>query len=110
MHREVKLQRIDNKFRGRNYEVECGVCRIYMPFFHDIATRFRGNNYRLYSPQDYLVELKSLKLYLNSYRDKGILHEEAVNCILDDFVKTIAPLRVENHSATLMLGEASTRR
>lgn len=94
MHREVKLQRIDNKFRGRNYEVNtrfpeftCLCPMTSQPDFAEIIIN--------YVPQDYLVELKSLKLYLNSYRDKGIFHEEAVNCILDDFVKTIAPLRVE---------------
>ena len=48
-----------------------------------------------YVPGEFLVELKSLKIYLNSYRDRGIFHEEAVNEILKDFVEKIHPQRVE---------------
>jgi len=35
------------------------------------------------------VELKALKLYINSYRDRYISHEESVNQILDDFVAVV---------------------
>jgi len=38
-----------------------------------------------------VVELKSIKLYINSYRDKRIAHEAAANQILDDFVAVAAP-------------------
>jgi 7-cyano-7-deazaguanine reductase len=48
-----------------------------------------------YVPDKLIVELKSLKLYLNAYRDKGIFHEEAVNCILKDFVEKVHPKKVE---------------
>lgn len=37
------------------------------------------------------VELKSLKLYMWSYRDEGVFHEAVTNAILDDLVKAIAP-------------------
>jgi len=39
-----------------------------------------------YVPDQRVVELKALKLYINSYRDRYISHEESVNQILDDFV------------------------
>jgi 7-cyano-7-deazaguanine reductase len=37
------------------------------------------------------MELKAIKLYVNSYRERAISHEEAVNRILDDFVAACAP-------------------
>ena len=48
-----------------------------------------------YCPDRTVVELKSLKLYINSYRDRYIPHEEAVNQILDDFVTACDPLEAE---------------
>jgi len=40
------------------------------------------------------VKLKALKLYINSYRDRYISHEESANQILDDFVAACDPLEV----------------
>jgi len=45
-----------------------------------------------YVPQDKLVELKSLKYYLNSFRNVGILQEHAVNRILNDLVALLEPV------------------
>jgi len=45
-----------------------------------------------YDPDLSLVELKSLKYYLTSYRNVGILQEHAVNRILQDLVQLLAPL------------------
>jgi len=45
-----------------------------------------------YTPADSLVELKSLKYYLTSYRNVGILQEHAVNRILKDLVQLLEPL------------------
>jgi 7-cyano-7-deazaguanine reductase len=45
-----------------------------------------------YVPDQCLIELKSLKYYLNSYRNVGILQEHAVNHILRDLVSLIKPL------------------
>ncbi len=44
-----------------------------------------------YVPDKYIVESKSLKLYLWSYRQEGHFHEEAVNRILDDLVRAVRP-------------------
>ncbi len=41
-----------------------------------------------------MVELKAIKLYVNSYRDRYISHEEAVNQILDDLVAACDPLEM----------------
>ena len=45
-----------------------------------------------YVPGCSLVELKSLKYYLTSYRNVGILQEHAVNCILRDLVALLKPV------------------
>lgn len=44
-----------------------------------------------YNPADACVELKSLKLYLWSFRNDGIFYERAVNRILDDLVEKVKP-------------------
>jgi len=44
-----------------------------------------------YVPADVCVELKSLKLYLWSFRNDGIFYERAVNRILDDLAETVQP-------------------
>lgn len=48
-----------------------------------------------YVPNKLCVELKSLKLYINSFRDVKIFHEHVVNVILEDFVAACDPLEVE---------------
>ncbi len=48
-----------------------------------------------YVPNKLCVELKSLKLYINSFRSVKIFHEHVVNLILEDFVAACDPLRVE---------------
>ena len=48
-----------------------------------------------YCPDQTCVELKSLKLYLWSFRDQGAFHEAVTNQVLDDLVAAIAPRRME---------------
>ena len=52
----------------------------------DFATIFLD-----YTPDELCVELKSLKLYVVSYRDTGAFHEAVTNQILDDLVKATNP-------------------
>jgi 7-cyano-7-deazaguanine reductase len=47
-----------------------------------------------YVPGDVIVELKSLKLYLWSFRDEGHFHEDITNRILDDLVGALSPRRM----------------
>lgn len=44
-----------------------------------------------YVPDTSIVELKSLKLYINGFRDRGISHEGVANEILDDLLAALAP-------------------
>lgn len=48
-----------------------------------------------YVPNERCIELKSLKLYINSFRQVKIFHEHVINVILDDFIRACDPLSVE---------------
>lgn len=76
---------------GRRYEVAISLpeftCKCPFSGYPDFATIEIT-----YSPDAAVVELKALKLYINSFRDRYISHEEAVNQILDDFVAASNPL------------------
>lgn len=87
------LETFPNPRPGRDYEIafECPeftcVCpRTGQPDFATIRIT--------YIPADLCVELKSLKLYLWSFRDEGHFHEDVTNRILDDLVKAIHPKRM----------------
>ena len=51
-----------------------------------------------YQPHKKVFELKSLKLYINKYRDKKISHEEVVNKIMDDLVEIANPHWINLHA------------
>ena len=48
-----------------------------------------------YVPNQLCIELKSLKLYINSFREVKIFHEHVINVILEDFVAACDPLKAE---------------
>lgn len=48
-----------------------------------------------YVPNERCIELKSLKLYINSFRNVKVFHEHVINMIMEDFVNACDPLRVE---------------
>jgi 7-cyano-7-deazaguanine reductase len=73
-----------------NFELPEFTCICPFSDFPDFA------NIKLaYVPNERCVELKSLKLYINSFRDVKIFHEHVINVILEDFVRACDPLRVE---------------
>ena len=85
-----RLQAVANPHADRDYEVTMAVpeftCLCPITGQPDFATiRIR------YVPDQHLVELKSLKLYLWSYRQEGAFHEDVTNRILDDLVAAIRP-------------------
>ncbi len=91
-----RLEAFPNPNTNRPYEVRCETpelsCNCPFTGQPDIATITIS-----YTPNQYLVELKSLKMYLWGYKDIAIAHEEITNRILDDLVATISPhkMRVE---------------
>ena len=94
---EMQLYALDTfayEFPGREIKIEFEITEFtaICPFsdFPDFAT------IRLqYVPNERCVELKSLKLYINSFRNVKIFHEHVMNVILEDFVKACDPLKVE---------------
>jgi 7-cyano-7-deazaguanine reductase len=48
-----------------------------------------------YVPNERCIELKSLKMYINAFRNIKVFHEHVINIILEDFVRSCDPLRVE---------------
>ena len=88
------LQIVPNPHPDRDYEVTMTVpeftCLCPVTGQPDFATlRIR------YVPDQHLVELKSLKLYVWSYRDEGAFHEDVTNRILDDLVAAARPRFLE---------------
>ncbi|HET8644337.1 MAG TPA: preQ(1) synthase [Vicinamibacteria bacterium] len=61
-----------------------------------------------YVPDRSCVELKSLKLYLASFRDRGIYYEDVTNLILDDLVRAMAPRRITVEGAFNVRGGISS--
>jgi 7-cyano-7-deazaguanine reductase len=78
---------------GRRYDIHITLpeftCKCPFSGYPDFATI-----HITYVPYERVVELKALKLYINSYRDRYISHEESVNQILDDFVAACDPVAV----------------
>jgi len=91
---EGALERWPNGTPERDYEVHvtlpeftCLCPRSGYPDFATIGVR--------YVPDRWIVELKSVKLYINGFRDVAISHEAAVNRVLDDLVALLDPRWVE---------------
>ena len=62
----------------------------------------------VYVPDRQCIELKSLKLYLWSYRDEGAFHEKVTNQILDDLVAACAPRMMEVRGEWFVRGGITT--
>jgi 7-cyano-7-deazaguanine reductase len=90
---EGKLITFPNPRVGRRYSIQITLpeftCKCPFSGYPDFATI-----YVTYVPDQRVVELKAIKLYINSYRDRYSSHEESVNQILDDLVKACDPLEM----------------
>jgi len=62
-----------------------------------------------YVPNERCIELKSLKLYINSFRNVKIFHEHVVNVVLEDFVAACDPLKVEIEGDFNVRGNIKTK-
>jgi len=62
-----------------------------------------------YVPRTRCIELKSLKLYINSFREVKIFHEHVINVILEDFVAACDPLKVEIEGDFNVRGNIKTK-
>lgn len=89
-HAEKRLETFPNHHRGRNYvvtlktdEFTCVCPATGQPDFADLTIQ--------YIPDRKIVESKSLKLYLWSFRNEGVFNEHVANVILDDLVAALSP-------------------
>lgn len=90
---EAALERFPNRTLVRRYTIDftCPefTCLCPRSGFPDFATiRIR------YVPDKYCVELKSLKLYINSFRNKKVFHEDVTNVIIQDIIDLLDPHEV----------------
>jgi 7-cyano-7-deazaguanine reductase len=87
------LETFENQFPGRDYTIE-----IVCPEFTSVCPKTGQPDFGTltfqYVPEGKCVELKSLKLYLQKFRNEGIFYENVTNRILDDLVAVLQPRRM----------------
>ncbi len=90
------LEIVDNEYNDRDYEIN-----ISIPEFNAVCPKTGlpdfATIYIKYIPNKYIVELKSLKLYVVKFRNLGIFHEHVTYKILDDFKKACSPKSISVH-------------
>ncbi len=91
------LEVFTNPHPGRQYTIE-----IIQPEFTSVCPQTGqpdfGTVTLTYIPNKACLELKSLKHYLQQYRNQGIFYEDITNRILDDLVAACRPLQMRVHS------------
>ena len=102
-----QLETFPNPRPGREFGIE-----IVCPEFTSVCPKtgqpdFGTITFR-YTPDRLCVELKSLKLYLQAFRNEGIFYEAATNRILDDFVRSCSPRRCQVTGAFTPRGGITT--
>ena len=92
--RKAELEKWENPYMDRDYVID-----IAFPEFSCLCPRSGYPDYATikvnYVPDRFIVELRSLKLYLNKFRDQHISHESAINKIYDDLKNLLEPRRIE---------------
>jgi 7-cyano-7-deazaguanine reductase len=85
-----QLETFTNQFPNREYTIEI-VCPEFTSVCPKTGQPDFGTITFTYTPAELCVELKSLKLYLQRFRNEGAFYEHVVNRLLDDFVKACRP-------------------
>lgn len=87
------LETFDNTYPDRRYTIQ-----IECPEFTSVCPKTGQPDFGkltfTYVPHEKCVELKSLKLYLQQYRNEGIFYENVTNRILDDVAGVVEPLEM----------------
>ena len=90
----VDFEVVDNQYPDRDYDV-----KISIPEFTCVCPRTEHPDFAIieiiYIPNKLIVELKSLKLYIQKFRNLGIFHENVTNKILDDFRLACEPRKID---------------
>lgn len=86
-----KIETFKNAYPGRKYTID-----IHCPEFTSVCPKTGNPDFGVihisYIPDQYCIELKSLKYYLFGYRNEGIFYEIVTNKILDDLVESCQPI------------------
>jgi 7-cyano-7-deazaguanine reductase len=101
------LETFANQFPDRDYTIE-----IRCPEFTSLCPKTGQPDFGVltftYTPDSKCVELKSLKLYLQQFRNEGIFYEHVTNRILDDLVAVLQPRRMTLVAAFTARGGITT--
>jgi 7-cyano-7-deazaguanine reductase len=104
--REI-LETFPNQFPQRDYSIE-----IRCPEFTSVCPKTGQPDFGVltftYTPEARCVELKSLKIYLQGFRNEGIFYENVTNRILDDLVAVLQPRRMTLLAAFTARGGITT--
>ena len=101
------LETFENQFPGRDYVIE-----IVCPEFTSVCPKTGQPDFGTltisYTPDKWCVELKSLKLYLQSFRNEGIFYENVTNKIFEELMSLLKPRRLALSAAFTARGGIST--
>jgi len=101
------LETFENSFPHRDYLIE-----IVCPEFTSVCPKTGQPDFGTltfqYVPDKLCVELKSLKLYLQQFRNQGVFYENITNRILDDLVNLLCPRRMKLTASFTPRGGIST--
>jgi 7-cyano-7-deazaguanine reductase len=102
------LEIFENQYPDREYSIE-----IICPEFTSVCPKTGQPDFGTltftYVPATRCIELKSLKLYLQQFRNEGIFYEHATNRILDDLVAVLEPRRMTLVAAFTARGGITTQ-
>ncbi|HVX61148.1 MAG TPA: preQ(1) synthase [Pirellulales bacterium] len=101
------LETFSNEFPSREYTIEI-VCPEFTSVCPKTGQPDFGTLTFTYVPAEKCVELKSLKLYLQQFRNEGIFYEHATNRILDDLVAAVEPRWMQLQAAFTPRGGITT--
>lgn len=101
------LETFDNQYPGRDYTIQ-----IVCPEFTSVCPKTGQPDFGIltinYIPDRKCVELKSLKFYLQRFRNEGIFYENVTNRILDDLVAVLQPRQMTLQAAFTPRGGITT--
>jgi 7-cyano-7-deazaguanine reductase len=106
-HRET-LETFENQYPGRDYTIEI-VCPEFTSVCPKTGQPDFGTLTITYVPAAKCVELKSLKMYLQGFRNEGIFYENVTNHILDDLCAVLQPRQLTLVAAFTPRGGISSR-
>jgi 7-cyano-7-deazaguanine reductase len=102
-----QLETFPNPSPGRDYTIEI-VCPEFTSVCPKTGQPDFGTITFTYTPEKTCVELKSLKVYLQLFRNQGVFYETVVNRLLDDFVAACRPRKCKVVGAFTARGGLTT--